>query len=89
MKFLKIISLLIMIQTLTACGIQSIPKAKLDMEGAFAEITNQYVDRGSQDVEKFLTILKERLHQEMLLRDDDEDIDFIEDDMGMKVVETE
>jgi len=34
-----------MIQTLTACGIQSIPKAKLDMEGAFAEITNQYKRR--------------------------------------------
>jgi len=45
MKFIKIISLLIMIQTLAACGIQSIPKAKLDMEGAFAEITNQYKRR--------------------------------------------
>ncbi len=54
-----------------------------------AEITQQYVERGSKDVEKFLTILKERLHQEMLLRDDDDAIDFIEDDSGMKVVETE
>ncbi len=56
---------------------------------AIAEITQQYVDRGSQDVEKFLTILKERLHQEMLLRDDDDAVDFIEDDAGMRVVDVD
>ncbi len=45
MKSVKIVTLLLMIWGLTGCGIQSIPKAKLQAEGAFAEITNQYKRR--------------------------------------------
>lgn len=45
MKYLKTINLIILVCLLTGCGIQSIPKAKLRVEGEYAEITNQYKRR--------------------------------------------
>lgn len=59
-------------------------KAEADME-TVAEITTTYVEKGSGDVRQFLEHIKQKLHEQMLIRDDAEPIDFIDDVMGLKV----
>ena len=45
MKFFRIFALITSLGLLTSCGWQDIPKAKNAVEGAFAEVTNQYKRR--------------------------------------------
>lgn len=42
---LKLLSLILITSFLTACGIQSIPQAKNNVDAALAEVTNQYKRR--------------------------------------------
>lgn len=44
-KFIKLISISMILVFVTGCGIQSIPKAKNKTEVTFAEVTNQYKRR--------------------------------------------
>ncbi|HLB59389.1 MAG TPA: LemA family protein, partial [Bdellovibrionota bacterium] len=45
MKYLKISSVILLLVSLTGCGIQAIPKSKNQVDAALSEITNQYKRR--------------------------------------------
>ncbi|MGE0201448.1 MAG: hypothetical protein AB7P76_10825 [Candidatus Melainabacteria bacterium] len=50
-----------------------------------AKITKIYVEQGGPEVRRFLDSLREKLHELILLQDQEKPVDFLEDIMGTKI----
>ncbi len=57
MKFSSLIILLLISLFVTSCGLQSIPQANNNVEGAFAEMDNQY-KRRADEIPKLVAVVK-------------------------------